>query len=112
MILIIGLHYGAYYHEAIECVVNPKVPFRSALSQICVMVLNDCFMPTLLIHAHPWPLPQAGGELLARLAVLVDEDIAAADMVGGGNDAFFFHPFDKARGAVIADTQLALEPAR
>src|SRR3546814_8708705 len=46
-----------------------------------------------------------------RLSVLVGEHIAAADMVGRTHQPFLLHPLDHARGAVVADPQLPLQPA-
>src|SRR5438270_7860933 len=40
------------------------------------------------------------------------EDLALADMVGGADDALGFHALDEARGAVVADLQIALHKAR
>src|SRR5437588_8942669 len=40
------------------------------------------------------------------------EDLALADMVGGADNAFGFHALDEARGAVVADLQIALHKAR
>src|SRR3546814_20972796 len=48
----------------------------------------------------------------AWLAILVGEHVATADMVGRTDQPFLFHPLDQARGAVIADAQLPLQPAR
>jgi hypothetical protein len=38
--------------------------------------------------------------------------LAFADMVGGGDDAFRFHPFDNPSCAVVADLKVALHKAR
>src|SRR5437763_15936679 len=40
------------------------------------------------------------------------EHLALADMVGGADDAFGSHAVDQARGAVVADLQIALHKAR
>src|SRR4029077_5525330 len=39
------------------------------------------------------------------------QDLALADMVGGGHDAFLLHAFDDAGGAVVGDLQVALDEA-
>src|SRR3954464_10995888 len=39
----------------------------------------------------------------------IDQNLAAADMVGGADDAVLLHPLDQPRGIVVADAELALE---
>ena len=41
-----------------------------------------------------------------------DENVAFAGVVGGGDDAFFFHLLDQRGGAVVADAEVALDEAR
>src|SRR3546814_9948881 len=48
----------------------------------------------------------------AWLPILVGEHVATADMVGRTDQPFLLHPLDQARGAVISDAQLPLQPAR
>src|SRR3546814_13287759 len=48
----------------------------------------------------------------AWLPILVGEHVATADMVGRTDQPFLLHPLDQARGTVIADAQLPLQPAR
>src|SRR4029078_11122260 len=43
------------------------------------------------------------------MAVGVDQNLAAADMVGLADEPVLLHSFDQPRGAVVADPQLALE---
>jgi hypothetical protein len=43
------------------------------------------------------------------MPVGVDQHFAAADMVGLADEPVLLHPLDEARGAVIADSELALE---
>ncbi len=45
-------------------------------------------------------------------AVIADQYVALANMVGRANDAFFFHLLNQPRGPVIADLQVALNEAR
>src|SRR3546814_6658989 len=49
---------------------------------------------------------------LARLAILVGQHVAAADMIGRAHQPLLLHPLDQAGGAVISDAQLPLQPAR
>src|SRR5690348_17301251 len=44
-----------------------------------------------------------------RVAVRVDQNLAAADMVGLADEPVLLHPLDEARCAVVADAELALE---
>jgi hypothetical protein len=46
-----------------------------------------------------------------RFPIPVPEHLPASDMVRRSDIAVLLHPVDQARGAVIADAQLALDPA-
>src|SRR3546814_9030412 len=46
---------------------------------------------------------------LARLAILVGQHVAAADMIGRAHQPLLLHPLDQAGGAVISDAQLRSE---
>src|SRR3546814_14584282 len=48
----------------------------------------------------------------AWLPILVGEHVATADIVVRTDQPFLLHPLDQARGAVISDAQLPLQPAR
>src|SRR5512138_3682500 len=61
------------WQSAIECRLNPPVPGRS------------------------------GSRSSDRVPVGVDQDLAAADMVGLTDEAFLLHPLDQACRAVVAD---------
>ena len=43
--------------------------------------------------------------------MLRQQNLAFADMVGGGDHRVFFHLFDQFRGLVVADAEFALDVA-
>lgn len=47
---------------------------------------------------------------LDRVAILIAEDFAAADMVCRADQPLTFHPLDPFGGGVVAHAHLALEP--
>src|SRR5262245_23970727 len=64
---------------------------------------------------------RAGASLIAMMAEIrprasdagshLAQDFAFAGVVGGADDAVFFHSLDQARGAVVADLELPLDEA-
>src|SRR5260370_34787464 len=48
----------------------------------------------------------------ARSIDIARQHFAFADMVGGADDALGLHALDDARGAIVADLQVALDEAR
>ena len=53
----------------------------------------------------------SGMRLARPIFDIAGQDLALADVVGGGHDALFFHALDDAGGAVVADLQVALDEA-
>src|SRR6185436_7331626 len=60
-------------------------------------------------HWPPFRHPSASP--LVSPAALRRQHFALADVVGLAHDAFFFHAFDDAGSAVVADLQVALDEA-
>src|SRR5688572_5316809 len=58
-----------------------------------------------------WSQESAGAPLV-RARLNLAQDLALAGVVGGADDAFFFHALDQACGAVVADLELPLDEAR
>ena len=79
--------------------------FESALLQRRV----QC-EPYFPIHLAPGPAGRRALQL--RSFAAARQYLAFADMVGGGDDAFRFHPFDNPSCAVVADLKVALHKAR
>jgi len=66
--------------------------------------------PYFPIHLAPGPAGRRALQL--RSFAAARQYLAFADMVGGGDDAFRFHPFDNPSCAVVADLKVALHKAR